>query len=58
MNFLVAPAPGPHPGSAVTAAEADAQFGRPYRQYHHQGYLIMVWRKNLLRELGRSSLTG
>jgi hypothetical protein len=58
VNFLVATAPGPHPGSSVTPAEAVAQFGRPYRLYHYQGYEIMVWRKNLLGELGRSSLTG
>ena len=35
-------------------AEAIAQFGRPYRQYHYQGYVIMVWRKNLLSQLGSS----
>jgi hypothetical protein len=58
VTFLVATAPGPHPASAVTPAEAVAQFGRPYRLYHYQGYEIMVWRKNLLRELGRSSLAG
>jgi hypothetical protein len=58
VDFLVATALGPHPGSSVTPAEAIAQFGRPYRLYHYQGYEIMVWRKNLLGELGRSSLTG
>jgi hypothetical protein len=55
VNFLVATAPGPR---AVTSAEAVAQFGRPYRQYDYQGYVIMVWRKNLLSELGSSSVTG
>ncbi|MGD0704531.1 MAG: hypothetical protein ABSA02_32160 [Trebonia sp.] len=58
VNFVVATAPGPHPGSTVTSAEAIAQFGRPYQQYHYQGYVIMVWRKNLLGELGRSYLPG
>jgi hypothetical protein len=52
VNFLVATAPTPRSAASVTPAEAIAQFGRPYRQYRHQGYVIMVWRKNLLRELG------
>jgi hypothetical protein len=56
VNFLVATAPAPHSPQTVTTAEAIAQFGRPYRQYHYQGYVIMVWRKNLLREL-RSPLS-
>ena len=57
VNFLVATAPAPA-RATVTTAEAIAQFGRPYRQYHYQGYVIMVWRKNLLRELGRSFPAG
>jgi hypothetical protein len=52
VNFLVATAPTPHSAAGVTSAETIAQFGRPDREYHYQGYLIMVWRKNLLRELG------
>ena len=55
VNFLVATAPAPYSPATVTPAEAIAQFGRPYRQYDYQGYVIMVWRKNLLRELGSSS---
>ena len=51
-SFLVATASGPRSPATVTAAEAVAQFGRPYRQYRYQGYLVMVWRKNLLGELG------
>jgi hypothetical protein len=48
-NFLVATPPdGP---SAVTPAEAVATFGRPYRRYSYQGDTIMVWHKNLLRQL-------
>jgi hypothetical protein len=48
-NFLVATAPGAP--SAVTPAEAVAAFGPPYRQYSYQGDTIMVWHKNLLRQL-------
>jgi len=59
VNFLVATAPGLHPAAAtVTSAEAIAQFGAPYREYRCQGYEIMVWRKNLLRELGAPYVTG
>ena len=48
-NFLVATAPGAP--SAVTPAEAVAAFGPPYRQYSYQGDTILVWHKNLLRQL-------
>ena len=59
VNFLVADGPPPRTPATVTPAEAVAAFGRPYREYRYQGYVIMVWRKNLLRELGRySSVTG
>ena len=51
-NFVVATAPGGP--SAVTPAEAVAAFGQPYRRYLYQGYTIMVWRKNLLRQLPSS----
>jgi hypothetical protein len=54
VNFLVADAPAPYMPPTVTSAEAIAQFGRPYRQYDYQGYVIMVWRKNLLSQLGSS----
>jgi len=48
-DFLVATAPdGP---SSVTTAEAVAAFGQPYRRYYYQGDTIMVWHKNLLRQL-------
>jgi hypothetical protein len=57
VNFLVATAPA-HSPATVTAAEAVAQFGRPDRQYRYQGYVIMVWRHNLLSELGSWSATG
>ena len=50
-NFLVATAPGAP--SAVTAAEAVATFGQPYRRYSYHGDTIMVWHKNLLSELPR-----
>ena len=58
VNFLVATASAPYSPAAVTSAEAIAQFGRPYRQYHYQGYVIMVWRKNLLSQLASSSPAG
>ena len=41
------------PGEPVTPAMARAAFGPPARVYHYQGYTIMVWDKNLLRELDR-----
>lgn len=40
------------PGEQVTPARARAAFGAPARVYHFQNYTIMVWNKNLLRELG------
>jgi hypothetical protein len=59
VNFLVATAPDPRSKATVTSAEAVAQFGRPSREYRYQQYVIMVWRKNLLNELGSySSVTG
>jgi hypothetical protein len=51
-NFVVATAPGGP--STVTPAEAVAAFGQPYRRYLYHGYTIMVWRKNLLRQLSSS----
>src|ERR1700722_10514653 len=39
-------------------AEAVATFGRPSQRYDYQGYVIMVWRKNLLSQLGSSELAG
>jgi hypothetical protein len=39
------------PGS-LTPAMARATFGPPARVYHFQTYTIMVWNKNLLRDLG------
>jgi hypothetical protein len=51
-NFVVATAPGGP--STVTPAEAVAAFGQPYRRYLYHGYTIMVWRKNLLRQLPSS----
>ena len=56
VNFLVATSPGLP--SAVTSAEAVATFGRPYQRYDYQGYVIMVWRKNLLTQLGSSQHAG
>jgi hypothetical protein len=58
VNFLVATAPDPDSQATVTSAQAVAQFGRPYHQYRYQRYVIMVWRKNLLRQLGSYSVTG
>jgi hypothetical protein len=50
-NFLVATAPGTVRGQTVTEAEAINTFGKPARVYRYQGYRIMVWHKNLLRDL-------
>ena len=62
-NFVIASAPAAHPAAPVTPAtvtprEAIATFGPPVRQYRYQGYVIMVWRKNLLSELRTSPATG
>ena len=40
------------PGESVTPAEARAAFGPPARVYHFRDYTILVWNKNLLRQLG------
>jgi hypothetical protein len=40
------------PGEQVTPARARAAFGPPARVYHFRDYTIMVWNKNLLRQLG------
>jgi hypothetical protein len=40
------------PGGVITEAEARRSFGRPVRVYRAAGDTIMVWRENLLRELG------
>ena len=50
VNFVVATGPG----SDVTTADTVATFGAPYQQYDYQGLAIMVWRKNLLSQLGSS----
>ena len=39
-------------GAAPTPAQARATFGPPARVYHFEAYTIMVWNKNLLRQLG------
>jgi hypothetical protein len=46
-NFLLTIA-----GGGVTPAQARAAFGPPARVYHFEDYTIMVWHKNLLRQLG------
>jgi hypothetical protein len=40
------------PGDDITPARATLAFGRPARVYHFQIYTIMVWNKNILRDLG------
>jgi hypothetical protein len=40
------------PGTGISAKLAVAMFGKPARTYWYKPYLIMVWRKNLLSELG------
>jgi hypothetical protein len=41
------------PGDTVTPARAAFAFGRPARVYHFGVYTILVWNKNILRNLGR-----
>jgi hypothetical protein len=53
VNFLVATAPRSYAGSTVTEQEGIVKFGKPYRVYRFQRYVILVWRKNLLPELTR-----
>ena len=36
----------------MTPRRARAAFGPPARVYHFEAYTIMVWNKNLLRQLG------
>jgi len=46
-NFVVS-----MPGDTVTPARAELAFGRPARVYHFQTYTVMIWNKNILRDLG------
>ena len=48
-NFVVAAGISALPGMQDAAV---LTFGRPVRVYHHDGYVIMVWDKNLLTTLG------
>jgi hypothetical protein len=49
-NFIVSTtADGPR--SAIPYAEVVATFGRPRRTYHFHEFTIMVWDRNLLRDL-------
>jgi hypothetical protein len=41
------------PGDVVSPARATLAFGRPARVYHFGVYTILVWNKNILRNLGR-----
>jgi hypothetical protein len=56
-NFIVSTmADGPR--SAIPSAEVAAAFGRPQRTYHFRGFTIMVWDKNLLRDLHWPAVTS
>jgi hypothetical protein len=55
-NFLVL-APNWVGGSA-TESMATATFGQPAAKYHYGPYIIMVWHKNLLRDLGPAIVPG
>ena len=37
----------------VTSQQAITTFGPPAKTYHYQEYTILVWPKNLLRDLGK-----
>jgi hypothetical protein len=41
------------PGDVVSPARAALAFGRPARVYHFGLYTILVWNRNILRNLGR-----
>ena len=41
------------PGDVVSPARAALAFGRPARVYHFGVYTILVWNRNILRNLGR-----
>jgi hypothetical protein len=47
-NFVVVA-----PDAPFTRAQAVRTFGRPARVYHLPGYTVLVWDKNLLRQLGQ-----
>jgi hypothetical protein len=47
-NFVVAITAGTH---GLTEGQATATFGQPVHVYRYQQYRIMVWNKNLLRQL-------
>jgi hypothetical protein len=54
-NFLVlTPGTTEYPGFGADAAVL-ATFGRPARSYHVGSYEVLVWHKNLLRDLGKPS---
>jgi hypothetical protein len=40
------------PGGPFTRAQAVATFGPPAKAYRYQGFTILTWEKNLLRQLG------
>jgi hypothetical protein len=50
-NFLVATAPPSEGTWNVTEQEAIAKFGKPYRAYRFDHYVVMVWQENLLTDL-------
>jgi hypothetical protein len=57
-NFLLINPPSgtdPHP---ITEREAVDAFGSPSQVYGYQGYIIIVWRKNLLKMLQLPSAPG
>lgn len=50
-DFVVVTAPHSEGTWNVTESEAVARFGKPYRTYRFDHYVILVWQKNLLTDL-------
>ena len=56
-DFVATNSADGHRGSLIPQREIVATFGKPARTYHYGTFTIMVWHKNLLRDLGRPALT-
>ncbi len=50
-NFVVLTSGLPGYGGFTSAQAVLATFGKPARQYHFGAYVVLVWHKNLLKEL-------
>ena len=57
-SFVATNSADGHRGSLIPRREIIATFGRPARTYHYRTFTIMVWDKNILRDLGRPASTS